>query len=888
MMRAAAVKSESALAGVVSDPTTKPHRRVIGWLGTSALGMGGSNQSIFLLAALFAGQGDIPGQGSAAVVLLVIGLLLSFAAAPGWLELVLMYPNRVGGIAASCTAAFKPYSEILSVLAGVCYWWGWVPTCGLTAIFSASAIHQWLMPGVPIDVIAITIVLLFLGLNLLGIRPTTRFVVIIATISSILAFLSAIVPVLSGTVDWQQASTYHLNTPFDGWFGELTAIMAGLYLIGFGAPAFEAATCHVGETIDQNRNVPRAMLANAVMAGLYFAVLPVVWLGALGAGPLGGDLSQTLGPLYAPWFGSLGSAMALWFIMFNMFHGTLQPLAGAARVLSQLSEDGLLPRFLALRTATTDVPWAAATVTAAFSIWFLLMGDPIWLVAAANFTYLIGIALPNVAVWLLRYNAPDAVRPWRAPRYTIGLGLAAAVGWGVATTFGFQQFGLPTVVFGLGMAYSGVAFYAWRKIEDRKRVGQPTNWHSLHVKLTGAMLLVLGLDAVGYIIAVGLIADQQSPVVVLLEDIFVVVAMLTISVGVVLPGMVAHSADQVSEAAAQLVRGTLRDFSNAMLALGRGDLESAYARVDVRPVEVKSKDEVGQMAANFNMLQNEIENAAFGLDGARTGLGIARAELLRANQSLTEKVAEQQQYSRELQFAKDAAEAGTRAKSEFMATMSHELRTPLTSIIAALGIMRSGIVGAIPDQHRQMLDIAARNGDRLLRLINDILDIETIDAGKLVTRLTELDLGDLLAEAIEANKDYGQKRRVRLVSTGDRFPAPISGDHDRLMQVLANLLSNAAKFSPEAAAVEVSLSQHGNRFRASIKDFGPGVPADFHDKIFGRFAQADSSDARQRGGTGLGLNIAKAIVEDHGGVLGFVTEVAQGTTFYFELPARKD
>ena len=102
--------------------------------------MGGSNQSLFLIAALFAGQGDIPGQGSAAVPLLILGLLLSYAALPGWIELVLLSPHKVGGIAAACTEAFKPYGQILSTLTGMCYWWGWVPTCGLTAILSATAI----------------------------------------------------------------------------------------------------------------------------------------------------------------------------------------------------------------------------------------------------------------------------------------------------------------------------------------------------------------------------------------------------------------------------------------------------------------------------------------------------------------------------------------------------------------------------------------------------------------------------------------------------------------------------------------------------------------------------------------------------------------------------
>ena len=148
------------------------HPRQLGWGGTVALAMGGSNQSLFLITALFAGQGDISGQGSATVPLLLVGLLLSYAAAPGWTELVLMSPDRTGGISAACTQAFRPYGEILSALAGVCYWWGWVPTCGVTAIMSAVAINAWCLPAVPVPAIACFIVLAFTAVNLCGVRWT--------------------------------------------------------------------------------------------------------------------------------------------------------------------------------------------------------------------------------------------------------------------------------------------------------------------------------------------------------------------------------------------------------------------------------------------------------------------------------------------------------------------------------------------------------------------------------------------------------------------------------------------------------------------------------------------------------------------------------------------
>jgi amino acid transporter len=327
---------------------------VLGWVGTAALAMGGSNQMIFLITALFVGQGVILGQGSAAVPLLIIGVLLGWAAAPAWTELVLMWPNRVGGISAACAEAFRPYNPVLAALTGTCYWWGWVPTCGLTALLSASAFQHWYFPGLPVEAVAITIVCFFSFVNLCGIKWVARLAIPIATASASLAFVSALAPMIAGDVNWTEAFDYHLTTPFEGWFGNLTSIMAGLYLIGFAAPAFEAAACHVGETVDPNRNVPRAMLAAAAMAGVYFIVLPVVWLGVLGPEPLGHDLAMVLGPTFAPLFGSFGKAAAIWFIMFNMFHGTLQPLAGAARTLSQLSDDGLLPRFLSWRIAATD------------------------------------------------------------------------------------------------------------------------------------------------------------------------------------------------------------------------------------------------------------------------------------------------------------------------------------------------------------------------------------------------------------------------------------------------------------------------------------------------------------------------------------------------------
>ncbi|CAN5349061.1 hypothetical protein BH10PSE1_BH10PSE1_31490 [soil metagenome] len=222
-------------------------------------------------------------------------------------------------------------------------------------------------------------------------------------------------------------------------------------------------------------------------------------------------------------------------------------------------------------------------------------------------------------------------------------------------------------------------------------------------------------------------------------------------------------------------------------------------------------------------------------------------------------------------------------KDEFVSTVSHELRTPLTSIAGSLGLLAGGAAGPLPDKAGRLIQIAHANSQRLVRLINDILDIEKIESGKLRLDLAPLDLRDIAERSIDGVRGYAEELGVSL-SLAKGEPAPVRGDADRLIQVVTNLLSNASKFSPSGGVVTVTVDPETRLARLSVTDHGPGIPDAFRARIFSKFAQADGSDTRAKGGTGLGLAIAREITERHGGRLWFESAPGEGSTFHLDLP----
>lgn len=225
-----------------------------------------------------------------------------------------------------------------------------------------------------------------------------------------------------------------------------------------------------------------------------------------------------------------------------------------------------------------------------------------------------------------------------------------------------------------------------------------------------------------------------------------------------------------------------------------------------------------------------------------------------------------------------------RMKNEFISTVSHELRTPLTSIRGALTLVLNKSAGDLSPKVLNMLQTASRNSERLSLLINDILDLEKIETGRLEFDFREIDLVNAARQALEANEAYALQHNIKIHLNTECDHAIVMADNHRLQQVFANLISNAVKFSHAGGEVVISISRRNDKYHISVLDQGRGIPLAFHDRIFQRFAQADSSDTREKGGTGLGLSITRAIIERLDGKIDFNSREGVGTEFYFDLP----
>lgn len=226
-------------------------------------------------------------------------------------------------------------------------------------------------------------------------------------------------------------------------------------------------------------------------------------------------------------------------------------------------------------------------------------------------------------------------------------------------------------------------------------------------------------------------------------------------------------------------------------------------------------------------------------------------------------------------------------KSDFVSTVSHELRTPLTSIRGSLGLLEGAVAGELPEKALSLIRVARRNTDRLIRLINSMLDLDKIEAGSLELQLALVSIDEIVSAGFAAVDAMAREAQVLLRYSARPSLRRVRADRDRLIQVLTNLLANAIAYSPVDGTVLVAAEQaeRSEDVRVTVTDEGPGIPFHAQGRLFERFQQVGpSDDPRRRSGTGLGLAISRAIVEDHGGTIGVESDPGHGSTFFFTLP----
>jgi signal transduction histidine kinase/CheY-like chemotaxis protein len=254
---------------------------------------------------------------------------------------------------------------------------------------------------------------------------------------------------------------------------------------------------------------------------------------------------------------------------------------------------------------------------------------------------------------------------------------------------------------------------------------------------------------------------------------------------------------------------------------------------------------------------------------ALLAVSVALVRARRRSALLTDELARTMRESLQHQTALQQRKQLDNLKDEFISTVSHELRTPLTSIHGALGLLSSGKAGHVDEKAGNLLRIASSNTERLVRLINDILDLERMESGRAPLQIRRLELREVVAQAVETMRSMAEKFAVvlEIVPEPTELAIAFDGDPDRIQQVLTNLLSNAIKFSPRGGLVKVSTASDGDNLVLQVMDAGRGVPVEKLESIFDRFGQVEASDARQKGGTGLGLAICRSIVAQHGGTI---------------------
>lgn len=902
----------------------------IGWFRICCISIGGSATSLILLGTLIP-QTSLYVIGSIAIPLFTLGMVMSLLAIPSWLELTLTDTTRTGGVTATAAQVIRPYGELLANLAGTCYWLGRIPLCSMAASICAFFIHQWFFPNISLEILSTGVILIATLIVLRGIGFVALIATPIAVISIIVMLLAGALPIFSGNVNWSQIITIHFTT--NNTYNQLIGYTAALFLIGMGTSTFEQVTCFTNEMKNPEKNVKKAIYLSALITSLFFVFIPAIWLGTFGVNLAFFNIADILSTTLFPIFGSYVKMVAGGILILLLFHTVLTILMCVPRTFMQLAQDGLVPHFFSTFNKN-NAPVKATLFTAIIAIIFVYLGNPLWAFVGGCFAYLVGMTCSLVAVILLRRKINANAPPEKVFR---PICLLVASFWGTVIFLGFERFGFMAVLTGILFGYAGAMLYSWRRMWDRAILGLSA-FNTLPVKLTIFSILIILLNATAFNIAVNQVLPQKATFVNLYTEIFLVVSILIFCVALIIPNILSNSALQVAKSAKELSKGTLSDFTKAMIALGKGDLNAAQASISMTEIPVYSRDdEVSEMAISFNELQHNIMEAATGLEGARVGLMEARNKLIDTNVTLSIKeralreineTLEERVKERTEQLEKTQQQLLTTAHLAGMAEVAtnvlHNVGNILNTINVSAGLISEKIahselhsalknINMIFNQHKDDLgnfitkdpkgvlipdyidevyiqwkkeysEISTELGS-LTRNIDHIRDI--IITQQMLSGISGFEQIINIEEVIEeALKITELDKRQNVVNIKKEYTPlePILVDKIKLLQILINLIRNAKDALMESPRKDKELilktcKVESDKFIIEIVDNGIGINPDNMKFIF---THGFTTKVK---GHGFGLHSCALAAKEMNGELRFETKgPGSGATFILELP----